>query len=700
MTRREFHQVLLSAATTFLGPRIGNAKQGTFKAFVHPGILHTTIDFERMRHGIRNNVEPLVQGFEKLREHPSSQASYKPHPFAEEIGRNPSANFAEFDSDANAAYQCALMAAITGENRYAVLAGEIVRGWSNSIQGVSGADAVLMASLGPFKFVNAAEILRWLGELSPSDSAACKAMLRRAILPAIFDFAPFANGNWDTAAIKTMLAIAVFCDDPVLFERATSYYLHGDGDGRLTHYIYENGQCQESGRDQQHTQLGLAHMGDACQIAWNQGWDLYGAHDNLLLRGFEYTASYNLGRKVDFQPDLDRTGKYKHKAISEPSSLRPIYEQIFAHYHVVRGLPTPNLAKAVDRLRPEGASQGADHTGFGTLLYARTAQDSDTSAPDVAPISLHAKHTAHGIQLDWLTPRTKRTFDLQRAGMRWPVPGGTTHYTDTHVGEGQLYTYRFSAPASGGFSPLPAMVAAGLPAGWRTQPLGPSSGAADTQFDGKVFTLLTAGKGLLQPIDDGLFVAAPASATHLTVRFIPQVASQNVTFGLSCRTGFEQNAPCVVLLLAPALGDPERHGWVLQCSMRDFSGGITSISRMELPAPIVQYGRLMKPVWLRMTRRDSSVIAAYSLDGQVWKLAGESRMMLRGRVGLIGASGHAQISTALRFELVEEPSHESLQTAPLLGSREDAHEKARNSRSLLRHSAIEPRRIAGRGTAD
>ena len=656
MTRREFHQVLLSAATTLLGSGIGNAKQGAFKGFAHPGILHTAVDFERMKHGIGNNVDPLVQGFAKLREHPSSQANYKPHTFADEIGRNPSVNFIEFDSDANAAYQCALIAAITGENRYAVLAGEIVRGWSNSLLRVSGGDAVLMASLGPFKFVNAAEILRWLGELSPSDATACSAMLRRAILPAILDFAPFANGNWDTAAIKTMLAIAVFCDDPVLFERATSYYLYGDGDGRLTHYIYGNGQCQESGRDQQHTQLGLAHLGDACQIAWNQGWDLYGAHDNLLLQGFEYTASYNLGGQVDFRPDLDRTGKYKHAVISEPSSLRPIYEQIFAHYHVLLGLPAPNLAKAVERLRPEGPSQGADHTGFGTLLYARTAQDPDSPTPDVAPISLHAEHMARGIQLDWLTPRTKRSFALQRTGMRWPVPAGATHYTDTHVNEGQLYIYRFSAPASDCFSPLPTTIAAGLPPGWKDQPLGSSSGAA--QFDGKIFTLITAGKGLLQPEDEGLFVAAPASATHLAIRFIPQVASQAAVFGLAYRTGSKQNAPCAVLLLAPARGDLERHGWILRFSMRDFSGEITSISQKELPAPVVEYGRLMKPVWLRMTRRDSSIIAAYSLDGHTWTQAGESRMVLRGRVGLIGASGLPQTSATLRFELVEESSHE------------------------------------------
>ena len=323
---------------------------------MHPGILHSVADFERMRAAVRSERQPIAAGFDKLREHPLSSATYVPHRFADEIGRNPSVNFGEFDSDASAAYQCALMAAITGEHSYAAVSRAIVDGWSASLQRVSGADAVLMAGLGPFKFVNAAEILRYLGELNQQETTDCAAMLRRAILPTIIDFAPFANGNWDTAAVKTMLAIAVFCDDQVLFERALLYYLHGDGDGRLTHYIYENGQCQESGRDQQHTQLGLAHMGDACQIVWNQSWDLYGAEDNRLLRGFEYTAAYNLGDKVEFTPDVDRTGRYRHSVISPPSALRPVYEQILAHYHVRCGLPAPSVQRAVEKTRPEGAS--------------------------------------------------------------------------------------------------------------------------------------------------------------------------------------------------------------------------------------------------------------------------------------------------------------------------------------------------------
>ena len=193
-----------------------------------------------------------------------------------------------------------------------------------------------MAGLGTFEMVNAAELLRYsnAGWAEP-DIRRCERMFTNAIYPEIKDFALFANGNWDAAAEQTMLAIAVFCSDRAMFERALRYYCNGGGDGRLTHYVInEAGQAQESGRDQQHTQLGLALLGDCCQIAWNQGLDLYGYADNRLLKGFEYTAKYLLGEEVPFTPMLDETGqKYpwdKHRAFFgfSPSSM----EQIHNHY--------------------------------------------------------------------------------------------------------------------------------------------------------------------------------------------------------------------------------------------------------------------------------------------------------------------------------------------------------------------------------
>jgi len=116
----------------------------------------------------------------------------------------------------------------------------------------------------------------------------------------IENFYPTANGNWDASMIQTMMAMGIYLDDRAMFDRAVNYFLEGDGNGAITKYFSESGQCQENGRDQSHTQMGLGYLGCAAEIAWKQGLDLYAAADNRLLRGYEYTAKYNLGHDVPY----------------------------------------------------------------------------------------------------------------------------------------------------------------------------------------------------------------------------------------------------------------------------------------------------------------------------------------------------------------------------------------------------------------
>lgn len=67
------------------------------------------------------------------------------------------------------------------------------------------------------------------------------------------------------------------------------------------------GQNCESGRDQAHTQLSMGAQAELCQVAFNQGdteyWDLL---DDRLMVGYEYTAKYNLGQNVSYDPDFYR----------------------------------------------------------------------------------------------------------------------------------------------------------------------------------------------------------------------------------------------------------------------------------------------------------------------------------------------------------------------------------------------------------
>jgi Alginate lyase len=347
------------------------------RRFVHPGLLHTRADLDRMRDMVAKGVEPWKSGFEKLRGHPQSQSSWKRRgPFVI-VSRGPreDQHITELELDGNAAYQNALMWCITGDKAYARKSVELLNAWSSTLKEIVGKDKVLGASLCGFKFLNAAEILRYTDSgWNQDEIQRFERMMRTVFFPVIENFATFANGNWDTGCIKTMMGIGVFCDDRAIFDRAVDYFYNGSGNGRLTHYIInEEGQCQESGRDQSHAQLGLGHLAEACEVGWNQGLDMYGAVNNRLLKGFEYTAKYNLGEEVPFQPATDTTGKYTAKAISPRvrGRLRPIFELVWNHYEVRKGLKAPFTRKAAEKIRPEGAAAKADHPGFGTLLFTR-----------------------------------------------------------------------------------------------------------------------------------------------------------------------------------------------------------------------------------------------------------------------------------------------------------------------------------------
>ena len=73
-------------------------------------------------------------------------------------------------------------------------------------------------------------------------------------------------------------------------------------DEQLQYYIYPNGQCQESSRDQGHVLAGLHNYVAIAEMAWNQGDSLYSCLDNRILLGLEWSYRYNLS-SVRSYPD-------------------------------------------------------------------------------------------------------------------------------------------------------------------------------------------------------------------------------------------------------------------------------------------------------------------------------------------------------------------------------------------------------------
>jgi hypothetical protein len=384
-SRREVLRGLaLAAGGVAVGPARLFAKESEstdepVRSFKHPGLLHSQEDLDRMKSRVAAGDQPWLAGFQQLALDWHSSSAWRMFGPLKRVVRDRDPQRmrgnAAMVQDSRAAYQNALMWAVAGEKNHATKAVEILNAWGQTLEEMGGRDVQLAAGLNGFLLVNAAEIMRHsYSDWNATDADRFQRMLREVVYPPIQDFATFANGNWDAACIKTMLAIGVFCDDRSIFDRGVEYFLHGTGNGSIGNYVFNTtGQCQESGRDQQHTQLGLGCLAEACEVAWQQGADLYGAEDNRLLRGYEYTAQYLLGEAVPFVEHTDTTGKYHHTKIAPEGrfAARPVYEIALGHYAVRQGLAMPFSTRLAERNRPEGRPHGADHPGFGTLTFCR-----------------------------------------------------------------------------------------------------------------------------------------------------------------------------------------------------------------------------------------------------------------------------------------------------------------------------------------
>ncbi len=355
-----------------------------FGEFVHPGVAHSQESFDLIEARIQAGEQPWLAAWDELKASRNASLDWQPEPFANvERGpyNDPNIGSSEFSRDAKAAYVHALCWAISKNEAHATKSAEIIDAWSKTLKSIGNHDARLLIGMSGYHFCVAAEILKHTNAAWPETPQKQFArMLREIWYPTIKDFYPSANGNWDAAMLQVMMAMGVFLDDPVMFDRAKQYFLTGEGNGAIGNYFKESGQCQESGRDQAHTQMGLEFLANTCETAWIQGVDLYGALDNRLLKGFEYTAKYNLGFDVPYEPYESFEGRYNYKAISKKDRgrLRPMYERVYNHYHNRKGLEAPFTWQAAWKLRSDPTNRpnrgdrrkGRRRSYLDTLMYA------------------------------------------------------------------------------------------------------------------------------------------------------------------------------------------------------------------------------------------------------------------------------------------------------------------------------------------
>lgn len=165
-------------------------------------------------------------------------------------------------------------------------------------------------------------------------------------------FLLFSEANWGSSGEKAIIAFGIFLDNETMYEYGKSL-ISNSSCANLTGSINSEGQSSESGRDQAHTQLGLGNFGEAFQMAWNQGDDLFSLLNNRLSIGYEYTARYNLGYSVHYNESFYRcdaflvNGPWPIISNVTRGQWRPIWELGYAHYVSTKGLSMPYTLQQV-----------------------------------------------------------------------------------------------------------------------------------------------------------------------------------------------------------------------------------------------------------------------------------------------------------------------------------------------------------------
>lgn len=383
------------------------------QTFTHPGMLHKESDLQRMKTKVSNGEQPWKAGYDKLVGNWHSPSDYRMRgPLAIVYrgydGTHPE-NYTALFHDAAAAYMNALRWKISGSTLHADKAIEIMNAWASTLTAIRGTtDGALAAGLQGYQFANAAEIMRSYSGWKPADFEKFKTMLINVFYAINKDFLIRHNGtcdthywaNWDLAQMASMISIGILCDNRNIYNEAVKYYKFGIGNGninRLVNYLYDGGlgQYQESGRDQGHSTMAPGIAGAFCEMAWNQGDDLYGYGDNRLLKGFEYIAKYNLGNAVPYTA-YNNCDNVNQVIIADGARNidRPVWEMIYNHYVVRKGLYSPYVQIYAQKVRPESGGEGTtsgsyDQLGLGTLtatLETYSKKPQTISFPVITPM--------------------------------------------------------------------------------------------------------------------------------------------------------------------------------------------------------------------------------------------------------------------------------------------------------------------------
>ncbi|MEI7834339.1 MAG: alginate lyase family protein [bacterium] len=335
--------------------------------FAHPGMLNSLEDFALIAGRVEAGAQPWSMGLEKVKADVAAVWDITPRPMAEYIFTHASmpGHSRDILTDGLAVYGSALIWAITGEEKYAEKALEILNAYSSTLKtiSVSRTDAngfpddqsgnILGISYALPQFIWAAEIMRYTcREWAEAEQARFTKLLTDVVYPVASIYG--VDNNIRSWNLCTRMAVAIFTDDPGKFNIVVDAIAD-----HVPDYTAPTGRCRETMRDLWHTQMSFAPLLACAEMAWQQGLDLYSLYNNRLLAGVEYHVPFIYG-ELENWPGGDRT------PAREVGKFWNMYELAYYHYHTRCGLDCPNTRRVVQDRRPEGW----DRVGWGTLTHA------------------------------------------------------------------------------------------------------------------------------------------------------------------------------------------------------------------------------------------------------------------------------------------------------------------------------------------
>jgi len=451
----------------------------TDRGFVHPGCLHTQEDFERVKALLAAGDATATEAYNYLKKSKYAQSSYTNTGVQTVVrGGGSGENYMQAARAASAAYQNAILWRLTGKVAHATCAMNILNSWAKTCKAIGGdTNYALAAGLYGYAFANAAELLRDYEGWKADDFKAFQQWMIDVWYKSAIGFLRGRNGTWENTSkwwqapghywsnwglcnALCVVSIGVLCDDPYIYNQGLSFYKYDQcntfknltpkqvaaGDGYiwswgLTEYLGnlvpiecetpdsleaspwgKISQMQESGRDQGHASMALGLAVDICQVAFNQGDDLFAYMDNRLAGGIEHFAAYNMADKQNlpfvkyirqsngFTVADGRGGVMTGDSEASRGNCRPYWDRVMGYYEGIKGITLPYASIARETMGTDRGpgyygetSGGFDHLGYSTLMCRREKVEADKAQLTLVPYIIYKGKTYQHNELGGLT---------------------------------------------------------------------------------------------------------------------------------------------------------------------------------------------------------------------------------------------------------------------------------------------------------